>query len=186
MPERKSYSERELVEGCVRNERLFQELLYRRYFDAMMRMCMRYTQDRDRALEIVNAGFLRVFLKLHTFAFNGSLEGWIRRLVFHSLSDYYKKHNKPVHFLELEDRDVPISQEALSRLYFEDIMKLVDELPDASREVFILYAIEGYTHPEIGERIGISVGTSKWHLSNARKKLKQLIQQYYNSRNYAG
>lgn len=186
MPERKQYSERELVEGCVRNDRLFQELLYRRYFDAMMRMCMRYTQDRDKALEIVNTGFLRVFLKLHTFAFNGSLEGWIRRLVFHSLSDYYKKHNKPVHFLELEDRDVPISQEALSRLYFEDIMKLVDELPGASREVFILYAIEGYTHPEIGERIGISVGTSKWHLSNARKKLKQLIQQYYNSRNYAG
>jgi len=170
----------------VRNDRLFQELLYRRYFDAMMRMCMRYTQDRDKALEIVNAGFLRVFLKLHTFAFNGSLEGWIRRLVFHSLSDYYKKHNKPVHFLELEDRDAPITQEALSRLYFEDIMKLVDELPDASRKVFILYAIEGYTHPEIGERVGISVGTSKWHLSNARKKLKQLIQQHYNSRNYAG
>jgi len=186
MPERKPYSERELVEGCVRNDRLFQELLYRRYFDAMMRMCMRYTQDRDKALEIVNAGFLRVFLKLHTFAFNGSLEGWIRRLVFHSLSDYYKKHNKPVHFLELEDRDAPITQEALSRLYFEDIMKLVDELPDASRKVFILYAIEGYTHPEIGERVGISVGTSKWHLSNARKKLKQLIQQHYNSRNYAG
>lgn len=170
----------------MRNDRLFQELLYRRYFDAMMRMCMRYTQDRDKALEIVNAGFLRVFLKLHTFAFNGSLEGWIRRLVFHSLSDYYKKHNKPVHFLELEDRDAPITQEALSRLYFEDIMKLVDELPDASRKVFILYAIEGYTHPEIGERVGISVGTSKWHLSNARKKLKQLIQQHYNSRNYAG
>lgn len=186
MPERKSYSERELVEGCVRNDRRFQELLYRRYFDAMMRMCLRYTRDRDKALEIVNAGFLRVFLKLHTFAFSGSLEGWIRRLVFHSLSDYFKKHNKPVHFLELEDRDAPIAQEALSRLYFEDIMKLVDELPEATRQVFVLYAIEGYTHPEIGERIGISVGTSKWHLSNARKKLKQLIRQHYNSRNYAG
>ncbi len=174
------YSDEELVKGCLKNDRFSQEMLYRKYFAGMMRMCLRYTQDREVAMDILNTGFLRVFKKLHTFAFSGSLEGWIRRLVFHSLSDYFKKHSKQVHFLDLEERDAPIRAGALSRLHFEDILKLADMLPDATREVFYLYAIEGYTHVEIAGKINISVGTSKWHLSNARKKLKQLIRTYYN------
>lgn len=145
-----------------------------------MRMILRYTQDREVAMDILNTGFLRVFKKLDTFAFSGSLEGWIRRLVFHSLSDYFKKHSRQIHFLELEDRDAPLKEGALNNLYFEDILKLVEMLPDATKEVFYLYAIEGYTHVEIAQKINISVGTSKWHLSNARKKLKQLIRTHYN------
>lgn len=146
----------------------------------MMRMVMRFTQDNEEAMEIINNGFLRVFKKLHTFSFNGSLEGWIRRLVFHSVSDYFKKHSKAVYFLDLEDRDAPQRDSALDNLYLEDVMKLVDLLPDASKEVFYLYAVEGYNHREIAEMLGISAGTSKWHLSNARTKLKQLIRTYYN------
>ena len=180
MPKADQYSDEALVEGCLKNSRYEQELLYRKYFTGMMRMCMRYTHDQSVAMEIVNLGFLRVFKKLHTFSFNGSLEGWIRRLVFHSLSDYFKKSSKPVHFLDLEDRDAPVRESALNQLYLEDIMKLVDMLPDATREVFYLYAIEGYTHIEIAEKINISVGTSKWHLSNARQRLKQLIRIHYN------
>lgn len=175
-----TYSDRELVEGCLRNDRFSQEMLYRKYFPAMMRMVQRYTQERDAAMDIINMGFLRAFKKLDTFAFSGSLEGWIRKLVFHSLSDYFKKHSRQVHFLDLEDRDNPQTEGALDNLYFEDVLKLVDMLPGATREVFYLYAIEGYTHVEIAKRVNISVGTSKWHLSNARKKLKQLIRTYYN------
>lgn len=186
MPKPEELSEKELVEGCVRNDRFAQELLYRKYFAAMIRMCMRYTQDRDEAMEIVNMGMLRVFKKLHTFAFKGSLEGWVRRLVFHALSDHFKKKDKPVHFLSIEDRDAPVPESALQNLYLEDILKLVDHLPDATREVFILYAIEGFTHVEIAERSNISVGTSKWHLAMARKQLKQLIHEHYKSNNYAG
>lgn len=186
MPKPEQFTDQELVEGCLKNDRLYQEMLYRKFFPAMMRMCMRYTQDRDKALEIINTGFLRVFKKLDKYSFSGSLEGWIRRLVFHSLSDYFKKHSKPVHFLEIEDRDAPISSQAMQNLYLEDIMKLVDYLPNATREVFILYAIEGYTHAEVGAKLGISEGTSKWHLSAARKKLKQLINKHYNSNYYAG
>ncbi len=185
MPKAPKYTERELVEGCVRNDRYCQEYLYRQYFDSMMRMCMRYTQDKDLAMEIVNTGFLRVFKKLHTFQFKGSLEGWIRKLVFHSLSDHFKKKERKVFFLEMEDRDAPVSETALNKLYLEDILKLVDELPDATRDVFVLYAIDGYTHVEIGKMLGISEGTSKWHLSTARKKLKRLIGQFYNKKNYA-
>lgn len=186
MLKKKDLSEKELVEACVANDRRAQERLFRKFFPGMMRMCMRYTDDKGVAMEIVNAGFLRVFKKLHTFSFSGSLEGWIRRLVFHSLSDHFKKQTKPVHFLSLEDRDAPHESSALDHLFWEDIIKLVDFLPAASKEVFWLYAIEGYSHAEIAERANISVGTSKWHLSNARSKLKTLILQTNNKTNYAG
>lgn len=183
---KKQLSEKELVEGCIRNDRYCQEQLYRMYFDRMIRMCMRYTSDREVALEIVNTGFLRVYKKLDTFAFKGSLEGWIRRLVFHSLSDYFKKQSRSVRFLDLEDRDAPLREDAYNNLYLEDLLKLVEMLPNATKEVFCLYAIEGFTHVEIAKRVNISVGTSKWHLATARKKLKQLIRAHYNTNYYAG
>ena len=186
MPKPVQYSDEILVDGCVKNDRFYQEILYRKYFDSMMRMCMRYTQDRDIAMEIINNGFLRVFKKIGLYSFTGSLEGWIRRLVFHSLSDYFKKKNKAVHFLSVEDWDSPVQQSALSNLYLEDLLQMVENLPDASRRVFHLYAIEGYTHVEIADMINISVGTSKWHLSTARKKLKKMINNLYNTNYHAG
>ena len=185
MFKKREYDEREIVEGCVRNERKAQELLYREHFDVMMRMCMRYTNDKDKAMEIVNIGFLRVFQKLHTFEFKGSLQGWIRRLVFHCLSDHYRKNSKYLQFMVFEERDQSSVAKAHSNLYAEDILKMVDTLPPATQQVFRLYAIEGFTHVEISKNIGISVGTSKWHLSNARKILKKLIDQN-NLRQYAG
>ena len=171
----KSYTEKELVEGCVRNDRRCQELLYKKYFAKMMYMCLRHTQDRDIAMQIVNNGFLRVFKKLDTFEFKGSLEGWIRKLVYHSISDYFKKHSKYLQFLVLEERDDSIDEKALTNMYVEDIMNMVDDLPPATKQVFQYYAIEGFTHVEIGKKMGISDGTSKWHLATARKKLKEMI-----------
>ena len=185
MFKKRNYDEREVVEGCVRNERKAQEVLYREHFDTMMRMCMRYTNDRDKAMEIVNMGFLRVFQKLHTFEFKGSLQGWIRKLVFHSLSDYFRKNSKYIQFMVFEERDESTLEKAHSNLYAEDILKMVDTLPPATQRVFRLYAIEGFSHIEISKNTGISVGTSKWHLSNARKILKKLIDQN-NLRQYAG
>lgn len=182
-----NFTERELVAGCIRNERYYQEHFYRRFAPVMMRMCMRYAHDEEVALDILNRGMLKVFQKLNTFRFQGSLEGWVRRLVFHTLADYFRKENRKVHFLALEDRDDSAPADALQELYVEDIYKLVEQLPPASKEVFWLYAIEGYTHPEIAKRLSISEGTSKWHLSNARKRMKALLDnQHHNRKNYAG
>ncbi|HMQ90667.1 MAG: sigma-70 family RNA polymerase sigma factor [Lewinellaceae bacterium] len=178
-------SDKALVEGCLRNDRISQELLYRRFFPTMYRMIRRYTQDEEIIMEILNTGFLRVFTKLDTFSFAGSLEGWIRRLVFHSLSDHFRKYKKESGVkVDLEDRDSPVEAAAISGLFFEDIIQLVDRLPGATREVFWLYAVEGYNHAEIGERLGISDGTSKWHLSMARQKLRKMIEKYYHNTNY--
>jgi len=183
----KTFTEKELVAGCVHNDRLCQERLYRQFFPVMYRMCRRHAGTEEEALEILNAGFLRVFTKLHTFAFKGSLEGWIRRIIFHSLADYYRQHDKKRRFLDMEDWDAPTPATPLENLYFEDLIGLVDQLPRATREVFWLFAIEGYTHVEIRAQLGISSGTSKWHLSNARQKLRDLVNQSNNNLNqYAG
>ena len=176
------HSEKEIIEGCRRNERYWQELLYRQYFPVMMSMAMRYANDRETAASIVNEGMLKVYMKIDQYGFKGSFEGWMRRLVFHTLSDHYRREKKHLHFMVFEERDQSTPVNALSDLYEEDIMAMVEELPPSSAEVFKLYAIQGYTHVEIAEMVGISVGTSKWHLSNARKKLQELLKQ----RKYAG
>lgn len=172
---KKKYTENELVEGCVRNDRRAQELFYRTFFPEMLRMVRRYTRDEDTALEIVNNGFLRVFKKLDTFAFKGSLEGWVRRLVYHSMADYFRSNARYLHFLVLEERDDVVPERSHDVFFEEDILKIVGQLPPVSQEVFRLYAIEGYSHAEIAENLKMSEGTSKWHLSTARQKLRQQL-----------
>jgi RNA polymerase sigma-70 factor (ECF subfamily) len=175
MPKESNYSEAELIAGCVRNDRVFQEALYRRYFHAMMQMCRRYTNDPEIAMTVCNDGFLKVFKKIESFAFKGSLEGWIRRIVYHSISDYFRKDSKYLQFMVFEDHDDATSPEIVPGLYLEDLMKLIAKLPTMSEKVFRLYAIEGFNHREIGETLGMSENTSKWHLANARKKLQDLL-----------
>jgi RNA polymerase sigma factor (sigma-70 family) len=173
---KKKYTEQELVEGCVANDRRAQEALYSRFFPDMVRMCMRYTKDEDRALEIVNNGFLRVYKKIGLFSFKGSLEGWVRRLVYHSMADYFRDNARYLHFLVLEERDEVIAERSTDAIYEEDILNIVRNLPPTSQEVFRLYAIEGYAHAEIAELLHISEGTSKWHLSTARQKLREQLE----------
>ena len=152
----------------------------------MMRMCMRYTRDPETAREIINIGFLRVFQKIHTYAFKGSFEGWVRRLVFHSLADYFKKTSRTIRFLDINDKDSPTSQTILDKLYYEDIIALVDHLSGSAKEVFWLFAVEGFSHAEIGQKLDMSPGTSKWYLSEARKKLKSLVESQFNIKHHAG
>jgi RNA polymerase sigma-70 factor (ECF subfamily) len=178
----RKYTDEQLVNGCVTNDRFWQEQLYRRFFPGMMEMCLRYADDREEAMTIVNNGFLRVFKKIHLFSFKGSLEGWVRRLVWHSLADYYRDQSRYMHFLVFEERDAPLHHSPEQNLYAEDILKMVGRLPPASQEVFRLYAIEGYSHAEIADRMGISEGTSKWHLSTARQKLKAMMKTVDGSR----
>lgn len=160
----------------MRNDRRMQEAFYRRYSPEMLRMCLRYTRDEDTAIEIVNNGFLRVFKKLHTYAFKGSLEGWVRRLVYHSMADYFRNNARYLHFMVLDERDEVVPERGHEIFYEADILKAVGMLPPVSQQVFRLYAIEGYSHAEIAENLNMSEGTSKWHLSTARQKLREMLE----------
>lgn len=182
---RKTYTEQDLIQGCIANDRRCQEALYRKYFQTMMSMVRRYTQDEDKAIEILNNGFLKVFKKIDTFRSEGSFEGWIRRIVYHSISDFFKKESGYLKFIVLEEAEQDEPQNALHGLYYDDLLQIIGALPERSRQVFNLYAVEGYSHKEIADQLEISEGTSKWHLSNARDQLKKLLESRLN-RNYAG
>lgn len=167
--------EKLLIQACCKNDRRAQEYLYRHYFPTIRRMCERYTKDEDQLVNIVNNGFLKVFKGIGSYSGSGSFEGWIRRTVFHALSDYFRKENKYTKNTFFEVPETAQQSEALQDLYFLDLMDLVEDLPDATCQVFKMYAIDGYTHKEIGKRMNMSDGTSKWHLHEARKKLKLMI-----------
>lgn len=173
--------ESNLVKGCKDNDRRTQELVYKTYFPAISRMCRKYTTDEDELISIINDGFLKVYTKIGQFEGTGSFEGWIKRLVFTSLSDYFRKKNRGVKFIELGDFMGNQQEEsnALSDLYFDDVVKNLSILPEGSKKIFIMYHMEGYSHADIAAKMNISEGTSKWHVHNARKILIENMK--YNS-----
>ena len=125
---------------------------------------------------ILNDGFLKVFQKVDTFRGEGSFEGWIRRLIYHTMADHYKKEKNYIRFIQIEEAGQhETAADQSDQLEFEDLILLLDRIPFRSAEVFKLYAIEGFSHVEIGEKMQISEGTSKWHLSHARERLRTIL-----------
>lgn len=180
------YSEKELIDGCVKNSRKYQELLYRQYFDTMFIMCKKHINDESDALSVLNDGFLRVFIKIGTFSFKGSLEGWIRRIVYHSIADHFKLKGAKIQYLAIENQLSPVSENVLNDLYADDLYKILEELPHATKDVFTMFALDGKSHKEISLELGISINTSKWHISNAREILKRILNQQYPDAKFAG
>ncbi|MBT8191403.1 MAG: sigma-70 family RNA polymerase sigma factor [Saprospiraceae bacterium] len=167
-----------ILESCRKNERQAQEKLYRHFFPIMERMVLRHTQDEDQIIDILNDGFLRVFQKIEKYEFKGSLEGWIRKIMYHSISNYFRKYKNDLKFLIYEEKDKEVSPESEHSLYYQDLLKLVDTLPEKHMKVFHLYAIEGYEHSEISKRLEMNPNTCRWYLAQARK----LLQEAYNKK----
>lgn len=165
-----------LISGCARNERGAQAKLYEMFYPKMMGMVRRYFPAKELAEEVLNNGFLRAFQKIESYGFKGSFEGWLRKIVFHAVSDYAKSQVKYSDNILLVEKDEFVIKDAASGLYYNDLMKLVYELPETARIVFNMYVFEDQTHKDISKSIGISEGTSKWYLSEARKALKQKIE----------
>jgi len=177
-----------LIESCKENNRLAQEKLYRHFFPIMERMVLRFTNDDDQIIDILNDGFLRVFKKVHLFEHKGSFEGWVRRIVYHSISNYFRKSDKDVKFLIYEDvlNQAPTTKSNHS-LYYQDLLQLLDTLPEKQMQVFHLFAIEGYDHKEISKQLNINPNTCRWYLSEARKTLqKEYSKKFSNDYNEAG
>ena len=180
-------NEKVLVEQCQNQNRNAQRILFDRYFKKMMTICLRYLTNEQDALEVLNNSFLKVFSKIKQFKSEGSLEGWIKRIVINSSIDFargnksYRKNF--IHTNDFSHKSEDNEESNLKNNWFdialdfskEDIFKMVAELPPASRLVFNLYVIDGFSHKQIAENLKISEGTSKWHLSNARKILQEKI-----------
>ncbi len=171
-------TDQQLVDGCIDNNRLAQKILYERYFGKMMGIAMRYTKDQEEAIEILNAAFLKVFTSLDKYTHNSNLAGWIAKIVFNCSIDHVRKNTKYRQVMNFEiQNDGAVRNDSIDHLHAQDLYKLIQKLPNSSRSVFCLYVIDGYKHKEIAEMLNITVGTSKWHLSNARKELQRLIKQ---------
>ena len=175
---------KEWVAGCSCNDRKSQEMVYRHYFRVMYALCYRYAGEESLALDLVNRGMLKVFANIHQFRGEGSLEGWMRRVVFSCVSDYFRRKKKAV-IIDLEGYDRPSQSQSDAKLHLDDLMRYVARLPDMPRRVFELYAIEGYQHGEIAEMLRIPEGTSKWHLSKARGQLQSWLRGSQNVRENA-
>jgi RNA polymerase sigma factor (sigma-70 family) len=168
----------ELITGCISGDRRAQELLYKQFYGPMSTICLRYTRNQEDAIEVLHNGFLKVYKNIHTYdATKASLYTWIRTIVVNSAIDFIRQRGKFYNHIELEKAEEPaIDADAVQRMSSRELLKLVQQLTPATQGVFNLYVIEGYNHREIANLLGISEGTSKWHLSEARKQLQQLLQ----------
>ena len=167
-----------LIQGCIEGKRSAQEAVYKMMYPKMMSMVKRYTNmyQYHIAEEIVNNGFLKVFQKIDSYKFQGSFEGWVRKIIYHSIFDYIRQNIKYMEKVVFVEKDEVVNKDLAAKMHYDELMKLVQELPDTTRAVFNLYVMEGFTHKEIGDKIGISEGTSKWHLFEARRILKIKIE----------
>ena len=171
-----SISDIELINGCATQDRYYQKMLYQRYARKMLSVVLCYTRDDYEAENVLQEGFIKIFDHIKDFKPTGSLDGWIRRIFVNTATDYYRK-KKRIKFSEvnLEEAENEVSSIDLDKFNVKDIIAAIQELPEGSRMVFTLYAIEGYTHKEIGEALGISVGTSKSQFSRARVILQEKL-----------
>jgi RNA polymerase sigma factor (sigma-70 family) len=170
------YTIDELIKRCRSGERKAQELLYKQFAAKMLGVCMRYATDKMEAEDMLQDGFIKVFKKIDEFRSEGSFEGWIRRIMVHSSIEYYRKHHKIMQVVDLDEGNEPsVNPAVFANMDAKDLLALIQQWAPGYRMVFNLYAIEGYSHKEIGEIMGISDGASKSQLSRARAILKEQI-----------
>ena len=170
-------NEQILINACIAGERTFQTKLFNTYATKMMVVCSRYARDKQEAEAIMLEGFMRVFTYLNKFKGEGSLEGWIRKIMINcAVAQYQKKiHLTPVIEINIEHATVTDHKNVIADISAKELLALVQKLSPAYRLVFNLYVFEGYKHFEIAELLGISEGTSKSNLSDARKIIQKAL-----------
>jgi RNA polymerase sigma factor (sigma-70 family) len=167
-------NEYDLAQAVQRKDPKAQTKLYEKFSSKMLAVCTRYVGDKMEAEDVMIDGFMRIFDKIDQFTFQGSFEGWVRRIMVNEALMYVR--GKKMIIVDLEYATEETSDSSFSTdLEAADLMKLIEELPVGYRTVFNLFAIEGYTHQEIGEMLGISEGTSKSQLSRARVMLQAKV-----------
>lgn len=169
-----------IVNKCVDGDRKAQKELHRIFYSKMMNVCYRYSKNAEDAEDLLQDGFVKVFTNLHRFDFNGSLEGWIRRIMVNTAIDFYRK-NKNIHFVDeegdytLETSKVESADNIYSQFGVIEIMNAIQQLSPVYKTVFNMYVIDGYKHKDIAEHLNISEGTSKSNLAKAKSNLREIL-----------
>lgn len=172
----RSISDELLIKACKEGNIDAQKSLFERYAPKMLALCKRYLKDFDLAEDVMITGFAKVFEKLNQFRDEGSFEGWIRRLMVNEALTYLRKTKNLQMKISISEESIQIEDSSLGdHLEASDLMDMIESLPDGYRTVFNMYAIEGFSHKEIAQRLGINENTSKSQLSRAREYLKRKI-----------
>jgi len=166
-----------LLEGCLENNRKAQEGLYRHFYGFAMNVALRYSRDEHDAADIMSHAFVKIFKSIKSYdSQKGSLHAWIKKIIVNEGLDHIKGRKRFSENVDVETIAEPeVNNAFLEQMGSEEIMNIIKKLPPATHAVFILYAVEGYNHREVSEQLGISEGTSKWHLSEARRILQQQL-----------
>ena len=177
--------ERALINGCRQKDRATQQKLYELFARKLFAVCLRYTKDRDDAEDVLQESFVKAFQHIDSFRFECPLEAWLKRIAINTALKHIRKQQPWQNQTDVEEvaHALPPTETTLSDLNYQQLLKMVQELPPGCQTVFNLYAIEGYTHPEIAEMLDISEGTSKSQYARARGLLQQKIQNERRFRN---
>lgn len=180
------YTDADLVEGCIAGNRKIQQELYQRFAPKMYGVCLRYAGNAEEAEDILQEGFIKVFRKIGSFRSEGSFEGWIRRIFVNTAIEHFRKKTYLQPITEYEENTVEGKYvSVLDSMAEKDIVALVQQLSPGYRTVFNMYVVEGYTHKQIAEILGISEGTSKSQLSRAKMILQDLVTKHIDKRKQA-
>lgn len=172
----KSTLETDLIIACKKQNAKAQRMLYDKYVTLMLGLCRRYIKGEMEAEDVMIKGFMKVFTKINLFEGKGSFEGWMKRIMINEALGYIRKNKAMYLEIEIEAADKePDFNKLFTELETNDLLKMVNELPSGYRTIFNLYAIEGYSHKEISELLGINENTSKSQLSRARMNLRKKL-----------
>lgn len=171
------------IRGCTLNNRESQKKIYCSFYGYAMAVCNRYTNNQEDAVEILNDGFLKVFRELHNYtpAYSdviGSFKGWLRKIMMYTAIDHFRKFHKHQMMTELDTVVFQLpsgGEDALERISYDEIIAAIKELSPGYRTVLNLFIVEGQSHEEISEQLGISIGTSKSNLAKARRQLQKIL-----------
>jgi RNA polymerase sigma factor (sigma-70 family) len=170
-----------IIKGCLAGDRRDQELLYRRHSSKLYAVCLQYSGNDEEARDILQEGFIKIFENLKNYKHEGSFEGWMRRIVVNTALEKFRSRHNLFRVDDIDNISEPEAEpdtEDYSGLEAVDLLYIIRELPPKYRMVFNLYAIEGYSHKEIGGMLNISEGTSKSNLSRARIILQRKVGSY--------
>lgn len=171
----------DLITACINRERKAEYELYKITYRYLMSICVRYVNGQEAAKEMLNIGFLKVLTNLEKYKPEVPFKAWIRKVMVNTLIDEYrkeKKHSEHIEYVEEyhETSDHAEMNNVMTKMNVEEIHSLIRLLPPMSQKVFNLYVIDGFGHKEIAQLLGMTEGTSKWHLNSSREKLKEMLQ----------
>lgn len=181
-----AYSEQEIISGCRKKSRVFQQHLYKLYYSMLLKVCARYAKNMQDAEQLLNDGYLKIFNYIENFKNTGSFEGWMHKIMVNTCLDYLRnnclKQETIIHSnsIPADESNLSVTNYGIDRIEFKELVYLIQSLPTMTRTVFNLFVFEGYNHKQISEQLEITEGTSHWHLHNARTTLQKKIKNIEN------